>query len=571
MEPVPLQTRADVAELLEVPARTLTWWVYALAEHRRYETFEIRRRNGGLRRIDAPIKPIKDIQRRLALLLNGWYAPPAHAHGFVNGRSPLSNARLHRRKEWVLRVDLHDFFGTIHFGRVRGLFEAQPFGYPRDVAALLAQICCHVGRLPQGAPTSPVVSNFICRRMDSELAALARKERCNYTRYADDLCFSTDRTRFPEHLAETEAETAVAGSAINAIVSGNGFAINAGKTRLMRRTQRQRVTGLVVNEKLNVTREYTRRLRNVLYIWQAHGPESAATAFARAEPDRNWPPGKPLPGFRQIIVGRVQHVGSVKGWEDPVYMRLALALAAVDDQFEARAHRGDSVMAETVPEMLASQRVELYTEGPTDLLHLSAAHAYFVARGEFTEFEFMPSEYPGAGDDALLKHCRALSHSHPRDPCLFVFDRDVARTVEAGVGTREWKNWGHGVVAVALGTPRQELIDKPFCIEMLYDRELTARSDADGRRLFLADEFSDQGVHDTKLFMTPDQHKLGLVKEAVYELPDERSVGLSKMAFAQAVAAAVFPFEDVQFEGFRATFVAIADALAEAVSDIRGG
>jgi len=112
-----------------------------LREDRRYDRFEIARRGGGPpREIHAPIKPIKDIQRRLAELLTACYEAPVNVHGFVPGRSPTSNARLHQRKQWVMRLDIENFFPSINFGRVRGMFMAYPFEYPRDVATLLAQI-----------------------------------------------------------------------------------------------------------------------------------------------------------------------------------------------------------------------------------------------------------------------------------------------------------------------------------------------------------------------------------------------------------------------------------------------
>jgi RNA-directed DNA polymerase len=124
-----LLTREHVASLLEVEVSVLTWWVWALAEERRYTEFTIQKRNGDQRVISAPIKPIKDLQRRLATLLLDWFSPPARAHGFLRGRDPRSNAGPHRRQQWVLKVDLADFFGTINFRRVRGLFMAFPFEF----------------------------------------------------------------------------------------------------------------------------------------------------------------------------------------------------------------------------------------------------------------------------------------------------------------------------------------------------------------------------------------------------------------------------------------------------------
>src|SRR5258708_2835890 len=186
--PPDLLTRDQVATLFGLTPKQLTWWFYALRPSKRYQTFTIPRRRGKERReIQAPIKPIKDVQRTLAEILTATYEPSIHTHGFVPGRSPGSNAERHERQQWVLKVDLRDFFPSINFGRVRGLFFAYPFDYPPDVATMLAQICCHRNQLPQGAPTSPIISNFICRGLDHDLAQLAREERCHSTRHPSNL------------------------------------------------------------------------------------------------------------------------------------------------------------------------------------------------------------------------------------------------------------------------------------------------------------------------------------------------------------------------------------------------
>ena len=197
-----LLTRPDVARYLGVDLRTLTWWVWALAERRRYYEFAINRKTGGEPRIiRAPIKPIKDFQRMLLPLLERAYRPKPHVHGFVRERSAITNGAVHRNQRWILRIDLTNFFPSINFGRVRGVFRAYPFDYPDDVATLLAQICCHRNELPQGAPTSPTLSNLVCRRLDKELAELGKALHCHYSRYADDICFSSGRKTFPGELA----------------------------------------------------------------------------------------------------------------------------------------------------------------------------------------------------------------------------------------------------------------------------------------------------------------------------------------------------------------------------------
>lgn len=559
-EPPQLHSRASVAELVGVDLNELNWWVVAIRESKRYRRFTIARGDGRRRAIHAPIKPLRDIQRRLADELTSCYEAPSHVHGFAPGRSPITNARAHRGREWVLRVDLHDFFPSINFGRVRGLFMAHPFEYPPPVATLLAQICCFDGSLPQGAPTSPTVSNLICRRLDKQLARLAMRENCQLTRYADDLCFSTESTYFPPRLASLDMHGAIAGPELEAIVAGNGFVINSAKTRLMRRTQRQRVTGLVVNRKTNVPREYVRSLRNVLYVWRRHGEEDAIAAWHRKEPRPNWPPGKSAPEFRQVIRGQVQHVGSVKGWTSSVYLGLASALEEVDDSFVLR----HEAAAPNEP----AQHVRLFTEGKSDVLHMLAAQRYFHGRGEFREFELVVDDRsPQEGDRSLLRICEGLVLTPQQQPCLCLFDRDNEDIVKKATEEADWKDWGNGVVAVVLvGSGSDRL-----CIEMLHGAEAREAKDKEGRRLFLRSEFNPlSGLHSSRRYFAPYPKNKTLVRELVFPVggedqgPEEDSVALSKIAFAEAVATGAGEFSDIDFEGFRLTFETIQEAVTAA-------
>jgi RNA-directed DNA polymerase len=476
-------------------------------------------------------------------------------HGFVPGKSPLSNARWHQRKEWVLKVDLADFFPSIHFGRVRGMFMAYPFGYPPDVATLLAQVCCHRNELPQGAPTSPIITNFICRRLDTELARAAQSERCHYTRYADDICISTDRRAFPPSLGSWSASGASqAGLLLVQIVQGNGFFVNPLKTRLLRRTQRQRVTGLIVNQKVNVSTDYVRSLRNLLYIWERYGAADAEQAFARSEVARNRPPGKGVPAFARVVRGRVQYVGSVKGWTNPAYRRLATALGSLDSTFQPR----------TLLTLRSPQTLRVYTEGASDPLHLVAALAYFQDRGEFTNLVLeIPTDADAGGDSKLLEKCLRLAHAKQDPPCVCVFDRDNQKILGQALGAGDSKDHGNGVVAVALAVPPWR--HQEVCIELLYENSDLQRRDENGRRLYLTEEFDRRtGHHRSERVHVPYPGGKPLVSEDVYSLDDGgKSVGLSKLAFAQDVTSGKGAFASpINFEGFRKTFELIEGAIA---------
>ncbi len=552
-----LRTRSDVAEHLGVPLRLLTWWIWGLAEDRRYSQFELARRSGTRPRIIcAPIAPIKEMQRTLAKTLAIAYRPPPHAHGYVPTRGPITAGAKHQRQRWVLKADIQDFFPTINFGRVEGMFGAHPFNYPDEVAVVLAALCCYKRELPQGAPTSPIISNLICRGMDKQLAALASKERCFYTRYADDICFSTNRSIFPASLAHRSAEGSVLGDAIREVVKSNGFKINDDKTCLIPDAQRQRVTGLVVNAKVNVSRDYVRSLRNILYIWKRHGQAVAEAAFARHGSIPSRAPAKGVPEFRLVIEGRVQHVGAVKGWDSPVYRALAVKMKERDPEFPGP-HPVDG----------AVYTLRLFTEGKTDVQHLLAALRYFHQRNEFKDVSLSADEFSDCGGgDKLLRRCKQFVQIPPEEFCLCVFDTDDPKLLKQAVEGHGWKLWGPKAVAVALvGRPGSETDE--LCIELLHDEEVLQTEDSKGRRLHLRDEFSyDIGATDDGTRVIPSAAKDSLVQESVFELPSKRSVSLTKSDFATAIEKQREPFNEVSFEGFRGTMEAIREASKELTS-----
>ena len=168
-----LKTRRDLAKLLEYRYDGLVYHLYRTPEEKKYETFLITKKSGGLRTINAPTPKIKHIQRRLNEILQNAYLPKPVVFGFTHGKNIVDNAGKHKKKNWVLNIDLENFFPSINFGHVRGMFMHKPYNLPAEVATALAKICCFNNCLPQGAPTSPVISNMICAQMDSQLQDLA--------------------------------------------------------------------------------------------------------------------------------------------------------------------------------------------------------------------------------------------------------------------------------------------------------------------------------------------------------------------------------------------------------------
>ncbi|MFG6460164.1 reverse transcriptase domain-containing protein [Roseateles sp. DXS20W] len=295
-----------------------------------YTTFDIPKRSGGTRTIDAPKRRLKQHQQKLSRDLTAIFGNlSSAAHGFVLGRSVVTNALVHVGRKSVVRVDLQDFFHQIHFGRVKGVFLAPPFNLPDDVSTVLAHLCCHEGVLPQGAPTSPPISNFVCLALDRRLRQLARRYKARYSRYSDDLNFSFPSQSLSQIPQEMFAVSFVdgravveAGPLVAEIVAKQGFIINANKTRGVDREHRQVVTGIVVNDGLSVPRKYLDSIRGALYMWRKHGLAEAEKNAAPVLHTRNYSSGA-IPSFVPLIRGKLNWLASVEGRSGSNFQRLS--------------------------------------------------------------------------------------------------------------------------------------------------------------------------------------------------------------------------------------------------------
>ncbi len=262
----------DLASILGYKPSSLSYIIYKIPDAQKYNKFKIPKRSGGEREISAPTAQLKRLQRHLA---NALYAcrdeidansgRRSLSHGFRRKHSIITNARRHNRRRYVLNLDLQDFFPTFNFGRVRGFFiHNNDFKLHAKVATIIAQIACFENALPQGSPCSPIIADLIAHMLDVPLARLAKQHQLTYSRYADDITFSTSRKEFPAAVAApvfAGSPQWALGADLAKVIQRAGFTVNTDKTRMQFRMSRQLVTGLTVNAKVNIRPEYYRLAR----------------------------------------------------------------------------------------------------------------------------------------------------------------------------------------------------------------------------------------------------------------------------------------------------------------------
>jgi RNA-directed DNA polymerase len=227
-----------------------------------YRKFKILKKNGTLREISEPLPSLKEIQSWILENILTKIPVNAAAKAFVRGRSIRDNARFHKSQKYIVTVDIFDFFGTIGYGRVYRMFCS--LGYSETVSLILAKLCCLDDKLPQGSSTSPAISNIIFRSLDELIFDFARENRMRYTRYADDITLSG------------ESCPPIVLNWLRSTLLRDGFRLNSTKTRVLRSHQRQLVTGIVVNSKLQAPRSIRRQLRKDAYYIEKYGIDTHA-------------------------------------------------------------------------------------------------------------------------------------------------------------------------------------------------------------------------------------------------------------------------------------------------------
>ena len=226
-----------------------------------YREFQIPKKSGGIRKIQAPNEELKAIQTWIKAEILDKYSASKYATGFRKGYSIVDNANRHVGKELVINLDIKDFFPSITYADVIKIFSYM--GYKLEVAHLLTQLCTNGENvLPQGSPASPALSNLAVIKLDKRLGTLADSLNCDYSRYADDITFS----------GKKNIRSIV--PLVKKVISEEGFEVNESKVRLQYAHQRQEVTGLIVNKKVSVSESVVSELKNAVYYCGKYGVES---------------------------------------------------------------------------------------------------------------------------------------------------------------------------------------------------------------------------------------------------------------------------------------------------------
>lgn len=308
----------SLAPLFGMAPGTLKAVLYSGSGHK---TFSIAKKSGGIRVIASPSPTRKALQRKLLPVLEAFYKPSAAAHGFLRHRSVVTNARGHVQARTVINIDIEDFFPTISFQRVRGIFLSRHMGLTWPVANILAQVCCYQGALSTGGITSPIVSNICCAGLDKRLLALAKRLGGKYSRYADDLTMSFDRpvSQLSSIVLVDDLGSVSIGAALSEILADEGFKPNLGKLRTSTNAARKVVTGLVVNERINVRRGWLRELESKIYAMEKFGVADVSAADFPEISDADVASRVLL----RRIHGKISYLSMVRGRGDWVAARLA--------------------------------------------------------------------------------------------------------------------------------------------------------------------------------------------------------------------------------------------------------
>lgn len=336
----------------------------------KYKVFTISKKSGGERKIEAPEPFLKRIQSTINVLFQVLFFEKInyHTNGFILNRNINRNALPHIQKKFVLNIDIEDFFPSIEFRRIKTVLEFEPFNLSNEreaIGFIISNICCRKGKLPQGAPTSPILSNIVTQRLDRRISKLASKYKVKYSRYADDLSFSANRNVFEKGFLDE----------VRGIIEGENFKINNYKTRVKSNRDHQEVTGIVVNQKLNVRRSYIKVIRTMINNWEKGGLEYAKNEFHFNEPH------KTLKNFQNVLGGRIGYIGVVRGTNDPLFQRLNMRFSILKHKVDYSNISDDRVKQRLIRDNEKMEKILL------DIIHESESKYISFCTSAFHQIE----------------------------------------------------------------------------------------------------------------------------------------------------------------------------------------
>ena len=558
-----VETKRQLANVLNVKYKDLAYNLYKLSDDEKYIEFRIKKRGKGDRLIIAPNSGIKFIQKNLSEILLEIYPDKNCVHGYVKGKGIRSNALIHVKKKNVINIDLEEFFPSINFGRVRGIFKSKPFNFNDEISTTLAQICCYKGILPQGAPTSPIISNFICRSLDNAMLNLARRGKFNYTRYADDITFSTNMLPITKEIGNISNNILHLSTELEEIINTNGFKINESKTRFAHNNNRQEVTGLIVNKFPNVKRNYVRHVRAMIHALEKYEISNAAREHFEKYNYKHKRELNIEVSYIYELAGKIGYIGMIKGKDDPIYIKMSQRIKKLYPNIKLPIIQRESDL---------SNYPIIYGEGKTDWKHLKAALEYFKLKGEFLDLEFNYRKYEDhvqINNMVLIAMCESLPKLEPRKfKTICLFDRDdKSINKRASENGTNFKYWGDNVYSVLLPKPKHRQFEE-ICIEHYYTDEDIQIKDKNGRRLFLSSEFdkvtakhlTEDLIYTNKNYL---QSKYPRIIDYVLDPNTGKNKALSKNSFADNILNKDTLFLKVNFENFRILFELLQEIIRQ--------
>ena len=404
--------------------RQLNYYCNPNKTRKRYTSFEIKKKSGGVRQINAPCRGLKNILYYLNKIFQAIYTPSSAATGFVQGKSVVDNAQCHIGKNYVFNVDLKDFFPSITQPRVWKRLQLKPLNISQPIANIMAGLSCMKKKtldgtisyiLPQGAPTSPIITNMICDKLDRRLNGLAARFNLTYTRYADDITFSSDHYVY--------AENGNFRKELERIITDQGFSINEKKTRLQKKGSHQEVTGVIVNEKANVSHKYVREIRSILYIWERYGYMVAEDRFRSYYKQEKGHVKKGNTSLERVLAGKLQYLKMVKGDSNSVYTSL-------QDRFETlMSHLASESYDNRKFTYISTMKVRLFEESLKTMIQKGISknnndYYYFIKEGKRIAIQTSGAV---KGTEELADLCISLCQGKTNENKFYLLHKPIAQ------------------------------------------------------------------------------------------------------------------------------------------------